>query len=140
MASFYLDEGIAERLAALLIARRHPAVSTRDAGNKGLPDPQQLAFARATERVLITCNGRDFAALHEALVTWAALWGVSRVSAHHGILLVPTGNEIDAEDLAAIVVELVEREPDLRGRCFTWRWRDGWQEFLPPEQPDLSTD
>jgi hypothetical protein len=134
MASWYLDEGNAEDLGARLRTLGHDATTTREAGNKGLSDTRQLVVARSVDHLLATCNGRDFAALHGTLVTWANLWGVARETAHPGILIVPNGNEIRVDQLATILDEHVDRYPVLRGRCFAFRRRDGWNELFPAVQ------
>jgi hypothetical protein len=134
-ASIDLDEGIAESLAERLDDIGHGTLSTRQAGNKGQTDPQQLAFAREAGRILVTCNGRDLAALHETLVIWAAFWDVPCESTHPGILIVPNGNEIGVEELAVAIADMLGRHSDLGSHCFAYRRRDGWHEVVPARMP-----
>lgn len=51
---FYLDEHIAGAVAAGLRHHGIDVLTMQEAGRCGLPDPDQLAFAAAEERVLVT--------------------------------------------------------------------------------------
>jgi predicted nuclease of predicted toxin-antitoxin system len=62
----YLDRHIMTRLAVDLRGRGYDVVTTQDAGKDTAPDEEQLAFATAQGRVILTFNIRDFAPLHEA--------------------------------------------------------------------------
>jgi len=48
----YLDEDVDVLLAELLRARGFSALTAKDAGNRGLSDANQLAFAVAQKRTL----------------------------------------------------------------------------------------
>ena len=60
---FYLDEDLSPAIAAAL--RRHgiDALGAHEAGNEGLTDAEQLAFAARVRRCLVTGNTRDFVQL-----------------------------------------------------------------------------
>lgn len=60
---FYLDQNVTGGTAPGLRALGIDAVSAQEAGRCGLPDPDQLAFATAEGRVLITFD-QDFLTLH----------------------------------------------------------------------------
>ena len=63
----YLDRHIMARLAADLRGRGYEVVRTEEAGQDTATDEQQLAFATAEARAILTFNIRDFAPLHEQL-------------------------------------------------------------------------
>jgi predicted nuclease of predicted toxin-antitoxin system len=59
----YLDEDVDPLLAPVLRNRGIDCLSTREAGNLGISDADQLAFAASQERVLLTFNVKDFVRL-----------------------------------------------------------------------------
>ncbi len=61
--SFFLDENTHGGLAPGLRARGIDALSVQEAGRGGLTDPEQLAFATAEGRVIVT-HDQDYLALH----------------------------------------------------------------------------
>jgi predicted nuclease of predicted toxin-antitoxin system len=62
----YLDRHIITRLAVDLRGRGYDVLTTEEAGNGTAADEEQLAFATAEKRAILTFNIRDFAPLHEA--------------------------------------------------------------------------
>ena len=65
LAAFQLDENVSSLIAALLRNRNIEAWTTLEAGLIAASDPEQLAFATANQRVLLTHNRNDFLELHE---------------------------------------------------------------------------
>ena len=61
----FLDEDVWTGLAAALREAGYDAVSVNQVGRKGLSDEDQMAFAVAEGRVIITHNIQDFAPLAE---------------------------------------------------------------------------
>ncbi len=61
----YLDRHIMTRLAADLRSRGYDVLTTEEAGKDTASDEEQLAFATAESRAILTFNIRDFAPLHE---------------------------------------------------------------------------
>jgi predicted nuclease of predicted toxin-antitoxin system len=59
----YLDEDVDVLVADLLRARGFIAVTTRDAGNLGTSDSNQLSYAVSAQKALLTHNRVDFEAL-----------------------------------------------------------------------------
>ncbi len=59
----YLDEDVDPLLAQVLRDRGVDCLSTNEADNRGSPDAQQLVFATAQRRTLLTFNVRDFVML-----------------------------------------------------------------------------
>jgi predicted nuclease of predicted toxin-antitoxin system len=62
----YLDRHIMPRLAIDLRGRGYDVQTTEEAGKNTASDDEQLAFATAERRAILTFNIRDFAPLHEA--------------------------------------------------------------------------
>jgi predicted nuclease of predicted toxin-antitoxin system len=61
----YFDRHIMTRLAVDLRGRGYDVLTTEEAGKDTASDAEQLAFATAENRALLTFNIRDFAPLHE---------------------------------------------------------------------------
>jgi predicted nuclease of predicted toxin-antitoxin system len=64
----YLDRHIMGRLAVDLRGRGYDVARTEEVGKDTAPDEEQVAFATAENRAILTFNIRDFAPLHEARV------------------------------------------------------------------------
>ncbi len=62
---FYFDQHIQGALVQGLRSRGMDVLTAQDAGRCGLPDPDQLAFATAVGRVMVTFDP-DYLALHRA--------------------------------------------------------------------------
>jgi len=60
------DRHIMGRLAVDLRGRGYDVVRTEEVGKDTATDEEQLAFATAENRAILTFNIRDFAPLHEA--------------------------------------------------------------------------
>lgn len=56
----YLDEDVDVLVADLLAARGFVAITTTEAGNKGLSDAEQLVVATTAQQTLLTHNRVDF--------------------------------------------------------------------------------
>jgi hypothetical protein len=69
---FYLDQHQSHALAAGLRSRGIDVLTASDAGRCGLPDPDQLAFATAQGRVMVSFDP-DFLALHASGVAHAGI-------------------------------------------------------------------
>ena len=61
----YLDRHIMTRLAVDLRGRGYDVMTTEEAGKDTASDEEQLTFATAAGRSILTFNIRDFAPLHE---------------------------------------------------------------------------
>ena len=61
----YLDRHIMARLAVDLRGRGFDVLRTEEAGKDTASDEEQLAFATAENRALLTFNIRDFSPLHK---------------------------------------------------------------------------
>src|SRR5829696_9927744 len=62
----YFDRHIMARLAVDLRGHGYDVRTTEEAGFDTAPDDEQLAFATAEGRAILTYNIRDFAPLHDA--------------------------------------------------------------------------
>lgn len=81
LPELYLDEDVqSDALIAALRSRGITLVTTSEAGMTKRTDEEQLRFAAAANRVLVTCNVADFARLH-------ARW-LGAGEGHAGIILV----------------------------------------------------
>lgn len=60
----YLDHNVNARLASDLRARGFDVITTYEASNITKSDEEQLAYATAQHRVLVTFNIRDYSRLH----------------------------------------------------------------------------
>lgn len=65
----YTDEDVDVLIAVLLRARGFSVLTTRDARRLRATDEEQLAFATAAQRTLVTHNRVDFEALHHAYLS-----------------------------------------------------------------------
>lgn len=66
MAYLYANENFPLEVVEYLRALGHDALTVQEAGNAGqrIPDNEVLAYARQTNRILVTLNRRDFIRLH----------------------------------------------------------------------------
>jgi hypothetical protein len=69
---FFLDENVHGGTAPGLRARGIDAITVQEAGRAGLPDADQLAFAAADGRVLVT-HDQDYLAIHATGVPHAGI-------------------------------------------------------------------
>lgn len=69
MIKLYFNENVPEGVAEGLILRGYDVITTRDAGNSGISDREQLNFAWRENRVLFTFNIGDFSKLHLEYIT-----------------------------------------------------------------------
>ncbi len=63
----YFDRHIMKRLAIDLRGRGYDILTTEEANKDTASDEEQLVFATAGKRAILTFNIRDFAPLHETL-------------------------------------------------------------------------
>lgn len=91
MIKLYLDEDVHEEIAKALKLRGYNAKTTKEAGNKGLSDIEQLRYAATENRVIVSCNIADFNRLHSDCI--------KKGIKHSGIILtkqLPIGTIIKA--------------------------------------------
>lgn len=69
---YYMDEHLPAQVPQGLRRLGIDVLTAREAGRCGLPDPDQLAFATAEERVMVTFDTDDLA-LHRAGVRHAGI-------------------------------------------------------------------
>lgn len=110
----YFDRHIVSRLAVDLRGRGYDVLTTEEAGKDTAFDEEQLAFATADDRALLTFNIRDFAPLHEAWQANARPHAGIIVSQqfgrrHYGLLfqrMLRLLNHFTAEEMCANLVHL----------------------------------
>jgi predicted nuclease of predicted toxin-antitoxin system len=95
-ASLYTDEDIANLVATLLRARGLDVLTTLDAGMAGCSDQQQLAYAAAQERCLLTHNRVDYERLH--------LSYIETRQQHSGIIVTPQNNAYEIAKRVGIIL------------------------------------
>ena len=73
----FLDEDMHAVLSTLLRKRGFDVAHAQEMDRKGITDEDQLAFAAAQKRCLISFNVKDFARLHnEYVVAGKEHWGI----------------------------------------------------------------
>jgi hypothetical protein len=75
----HVDADITPKLARALRGRGYDVLAAQEAGNADAPDSEQMAFAAAQSRALLTCNAGDFTTIFED--TWYA------GRAHSGVIV-----------------------------------------------------
>lgn len=68
MLRLYLDEDVRHDLLRAVRAQGVDVLSAGEAGRRGYSDPEQLAFATAEGRVIVSRNVRDYAILHRQAI------------------------------------------------------------------------
>lgn len=110
-ARVLLDEDVHPALAAALRRHGFEAVHAAEVGRRAYPDAEQLAFAAAEQRVLVTHNRRDFLTLarqwwdrddHHAGIVYARQAPVGDLLRRLLLLL----DEMTAEDLRDLILPL----------------------------------
>jgi predicted nuclease of predicted toxin-antitoxin system len=101
---WYLDEDLAPQIAARLRARGIDVLHALDAGNVQLSDSEQLRFAAAHGRCLVTRNARHFVLLAQA--------SIARQEPHAGIVLCPSSlHGFEIGKIVAAIVRMDHRYP-----------------------------
>ena len=96
---YYLDQHMSHALVAGLRSQGIDVLTAHEAGRCGLPDPDQLAFAAAEGRAMVTFDA-DYLALHAA--------GTS----HAGIAWCPALKYTIGQLIAALVLVHGAMRPD----------------------------
>ena len=100
----YLDEDISPKVAVILRKKGMDALSAHEAGMLEASDEEQLAFAAADERTMVTRNRDDFITL--------TVQFFEALKPHKGLIIVPhtiPGSEFSK--LAALLVKLSKAYP-----------------------------
>ena len=100
----YLDEDISPKVAVILRKKGMDALSAHEAGMLEASDEEQLAFAAADERAMVTRNRDDFITL--------TVQFFEALKPHKGLIIVPhtiPGSEFSK--LAALLVKLSKAYP-----------------------------
>ena len=100
----YLDEDISPKVAVILRKKGMDALSAHEAGMLEASDEEQLAFAAADERAMVTRNRDDFITL--------TVQFFEALKAHKGLIIFPhtiPGSEFSK--LAALLVKISKGYP-----------------------------
>jgi predicted nuclease of predicted toxin-antitoxin system len=82
----YLDQDVDVGLAIRLIGQTYNTVTTRDAGNLGNSDEEQLEYAVNNQMAILTHNRKHFRRLHRDYL---------RLGQHHCAIIVSTRVSLD---------------------------------------------
>lgn len=101
MAQLYADENFAFGVVRELRQLKHDVLTALEAGlaNRGVPDPDHLAFAISQGRAVLTFDAWDYIRLH------------SRVRPHSGIIV--CSDDHDAAALASRIHQAITNCPNL---------------------------
>ena len=100
----YLDEDISPKVAVILRKKGMDALSAHETGMLEASDEEQLAFAAADERAMVTRNRDDFITL--------TVQFFESLKPHNGLIIVPhtiPGSEFSK--LAALLVKFSKQYP-----------------------------
>lgn len=90
MARFFLDNDFPLGTGIELQRMGHDISSARSTNREHCHDEDQLLYAAAENRILVTHNRRDFVLLHDAWRRWSRAWDISEQ--HAGVLVLRQGN------------------------------------------------
>ena len=96
-ASLYLDEDMNNMVATLLRSRGIDAVTVQKSDMLGKSDQEQLAYAAANDRCILTHNRVDYEDLH--------LQYAQANLIHSGIIVVPQKSPYEIVDLVMILLD-----------------------------------
>ncbi|MGD9893935.1 MAG: DUF5615 family PIN-like protein [Dehalococcoidia bacterium] len=131
MANVCLDNDMAIRVAGMLRADGHQAVTTRELGLARASDAELLLIAAQRSWVFVTHNADDFTLLDDGWRRWSAAWGVT---AHHAsILLLPQATpaervrgRLDPVELAQHLIDLLDSGHPSSNELWQWQRAAGW--------------
>ena len=103
MMRLYLDEGVLLELARQLRLRGYDVLTTQEAGMSGKSDPEQLAFATAERRAILTFDN-DY---HELARQW-----FHQGRSHSGILVSQEYHPNEMRTLVNLCLSLLDRETE----------------------------
>jgi hypothetical protein len=111
--TLYTDEMVYSRFAAALRGKGYDAVSCAEAShdNRGIADEDQLTYAAAHDRAILTGNGADFYPLDAA-------WEMS--GRMHAGIVVLSGIETFGELLRRVITHLDTTSPEARHDALLW--------------------
>lgn len=110
MTKLYLDEDVHEDLAIALRLRGYSIKTTKEAGNKGFSDRDQLKFATSEGRVIISFNIADFNKLHIEFI--------KNEDDHNGIIL---SQQLPLRTLVKALLKLIANvKPDRFRNNIIW--------------------
>ncbi|MCL5962561.1 MAG: DUF5615 family PIN-like protein [Chloroflexi bacterium] len=101
MIALYLDENIPPLVAKTLQDERYDVVSAHEVGMAGKPDDEQLRYAAADGRAILTFNQKHFRPLYDE---W---WFEGRT--HCGIILSREFKIDEVAELLRLIRNLIER-------------------------------
>jgi len=88
-------------------------------------DYAHLLHATQNQRILITCNWRDFQLLHGAWTHWTGAWGVTLQ--HTPILVV--SQQVSAQRSAVLIDQFIQGGTPLPGMLYRYHPKTQWQSY-----------
>ena len=106
----YLDEDISQVMAQVLRSRGCDVVSAHEVGMEGMSDGEQLAWASAHARTLVSFNVRHYAALADTYYREG--------KTHFGIVV---SAQVEFSDFLRLVLNVFTRaKPEYLKNTFRW--------------------
>jgi hypothetical protein len=124
VATFYVDNNVAEDVAIFLFRAGHAATHTRTLGLQTAHDGLQLLTATERQSILVTHNAADFRLLHRTWQCWTAAWGLPHQ--HAGICILPQG---PPRVLVEHLLVLVRSGRATQNRIYRFFPQRGWDDF-----------
>ena len=121
---FLIDSMLPPSLVELLDALGHDCTSPSMLGAHNLPDDVLVRLARADDRVIVTENASDFAAVTDCTVLFVrkSWWPAGSLASNAGFGARPLG---EGEPGTRTMVALASRQPSLDGHRPPTRRRPG---------------
>ncbi|TAK20103.1 MAG: hypothetical protein EPO26_18560 [Chloroflexota bacterium] len=129
MADLYLDSDVSVRVAPLLRAAGHDAVTAAEQGRRRATDDEQLLAATQQGRTVVSHNRKDFVLLHDAWRRWSSAYGLA-LPPHPGILILDQLGDHAVADAVTRFVTADSVAP-LANSLYWWRASGGWRHQLP---------
>lgn len=114
--ALYVDEDSQDStLMRALRSRGVDVIAASEAGMNGRPDEEQLRWASSHNRVLYSCNVRDFYKLHTSTLTSG--------ESHAGIILAPQQQYSIGEQLRRLLKLIAKSAENMRSQVeFLSKW------------------
>ena len=109
MADFLADHNFIEEISDHMTALGHDVTPARLLGLRRAKDNEILLTAATTGRIILTHNGKHFAELHYAWLTWPQRWNLRLTPQHFGILSLPQIPPAERGRAAQAIDQLVPR-------------------------------
>ena len=124
MATFYVDNDVAQDVAVFLFRAGYAATHTRTLGLQTAHDGLQLLTATDRQATLVTHNAADFRLLHRTWQCWTTAWGLAHQ--HAGILILP---QASPRVLVEYLLLIARSDRSMQNRIYRYFPQRGWDDF-----------